>query len=1006
MAAKLAAPSLKSSSINAQMYDTIADPASPVKAAPASPALSSEQIRNRSTKGWSGANAAATAGVSGLGIPPLNFRGSSSKILASSPMTTGSSSESSTIDGGSPFGTIISQFAATPALATAPRSPVDSTRKSSGSFQILNKKAVSNSPFLTGGNTTSSSPTTARKPFSPANVAQQFHQAQASWNSTVGNASTSASPVIPSSPARHGLGFLTGRTSQNNSPIHALSGRPSHKRNHSDAENVNPQGVINFHAKKVNAGTQDAAEVLASPRTLFNAEMAAIGAPPAMDVTHAQSPSSTPSSLNAEQTFPPLATQSPVRKARSSVAHLGNRASVSSSPFLQKQAAARESPVHARNSRMEATSIDVFTANSSATPVAIGDDMPSSTTLVRKKSVHWNEVEEVCEFYPETEDGESRRSSAASSVQSNGTDDSYGGEPSPSLDVDDDRNISEAIARAAREQGLAHDADNDDFYDNYRHSSLEPADDHVDDATLHTPLGTGHLIREASILSQHASVIVDEDMDESIAIGMDGDETSQDEMQELMRQVAAAQLAQHNVLPMTSPARQIPSELGGIRTPGSSTGPNASMMSEQLTPQPLNIGGSLSRRGPLPSPPGAPLLGGNDPASPTDYSFPQASMSESMRSPGADTSAFSLPDIGFSNSPFLNFDELGLSRKESMKRAAAAVPFTLAGRSHSEQGPSRPRSAVPVRQTKSSTGSNESDMETVDLSITAVPSSALRPRLTAQEVANSIRGKRPASALVVPTDRFIDPFSQGPLASTPPRKQERSGLSNLMIDVSTASPSRSKAISARPALSPTKISSEQLPLSARSMPSPIRSAAPSSEPESALDRLMRETSHIQTGLQPAVPLTPSSDGRSRASSSTSTASGETAETMQSSALSAESAREKPLTAREEIMRDARRRKGISMPETVRPQPRRRSLSTNDAMETLNNDMDHVESHERVSTPLTIYKYTTDEDYSTCVHRLRLPRTSSGLELLKTVLLSTLRSIILQNLISGRQSVER
>lgn len=974
--------------------ETIALPASPVKQAPASPAMSSEQIRSRSSKGWSGSNSSSpvintklSTASSSLGIPPLSFR--------SKPSSAHSPAEStmSTIDAGSPFGGILDQFTASPALHNV--SPVSRTdqqhaqpnsspnnRKTSGSFQILNKKAVSNSPFLTGGNTTSSSssPTIARKPFSPASVAQQFHQAQANLgynNKKDGNGSASNSPVIPSSPGRYGLGLLTRAAptaTSHGSPAtsSSVSNRPAHKRNHSDAENVNPKGNLDFFA--ASHGPISAAADAMSPRTLFNAEMAAIGAPPAMDVTSSSSGCSNASESADEdadvfpRTSKPHSSPSNSRKPRASVTNLGNRASVSNSPFVQASAAAPPSsmrvydlpkaraehptPNATPTKRPTAGQFAVASPNAMRTSAARGaaytqPQMPRGTrdsrndddatehlrdtpvraaaavtqseplaavALQRKKSVHWNEVEEVCEFYPETEDGESRRSSAASSVQSNGTDDE--------LEAQRDREEALAIARAAREhvqaqlEAIQHHSD---IYDNYRQDSVEMEED----PTVH-PAMNGHLppagSRDVSISSEHASIVDHQHdvFDEDYAHDENASDT-EDEIKALMREVEAVQLENQQ--------RAQPSQYAdefGIRTPGSSAGPanvsGVSVMSEPLTPQPLNIAGSLSRRGPLPSPPAGKAMLQEAPTTASSVTSPALSLGESLLSAGE----YSLPDMGFAASPLLNFEELGLGRRESVKRTSAQVVTS---------------SLIPqdARQAKSSTSPAESESETVSLS--SVISTSPPPRhanMDAKSMASSLRKTRPTSAIpALPTELQASPM---PLSSTPPRVQSLLAARAIDSDATVSGKSRSQVVSpkrqpraiiARPPMSPTKISSDEIPSYTRG--GALSSSTYSAEPESALDRLVRETAGATSGLQPPLPSTPTSDGRSRTNSTASSNSEITQESKASSTPSAES-RDKPMSVKDEIMRNAtRKQKGVSMPQPTRPEPRRRSLSTGDAV---------------------------------------------------------------------------
>ena len=913
----------------------IQEPANPRMGAPGSPAMSREQIKNKSSRGWSGANGMTTTAAA---FAPLAFKGNQQVTqgingVASASMYLNPSTDStiSTIDGGSPFGSILDKFEA----------PVrENTRKTSASFKILGKNAVSNSPFLNGGNTSTSSPsyspTHVRKPFSPVEGSyNNFRHSDSNWSGAhiAGNA--------PPSPGRNGLGLLSRSTPISQaSPASASSNQfPSripHKRNNSDAENQNPGNSAYLSV------TKKGEVVSLSPATQFNAEMNAIGAPPAMNVTYS-SEGDTPDLQNAEE----VAAFRPRKAPRASIASLGNRGAVSSSPFLQQESpmsghtlghrptssissvtsysSASSSPYNQFNS--PSTSHSALAMPRRGSKQMLGPREPSYTDLraqtlshdqdaveqladeydqdtpiqalteanldrkASKKSVKWAEVEEVCEFDVETEEGESRRSSAASTNSL--IIDDYG---STDEDTDGEQNniIQQAIAKAEDLRYNDSEQSRATYYDDYRHSSslAEEAEDitvHASNVENKSPEPS----RDASAHSEPAGLI-EHPVNSTISSVED-----EDELQKLIRKVEG------DVLDSRSDSHLNEDDVFGRdfginRTPKSSHG-SSGLGSETSTPQALNFG-SASRR-PLPPPP-VPIS--ISPASPQDVITVEqirAAASYSTMYLKTGESEWDLPELDLHNSPLLSAAEMNLVRKESLKQA----PPSLVAKSHSPSTLAQEiipnAAAVPVH--------NHDDVENLPIERATSP----RPRLTANEVRESLR-KRPGSS-------FPGLGVAQPLASTPPSGAaitSKSALPNIDNIAGQSRGSHSKAISARPASQPIKISSEELPTlrstkTTSMLPSPTKVAVANSH-ESPLDRLAREASTGNTLQAPSM-----GRGRSNStSSSTSVLSFHSADSQHSDGKLA-------LKKRDEALLAAKRKKRDASPN--RPSGRRRSLSTGD-----------------------------------------------------------------------------
>lgn len=199
-----------------------------------------------------------------------------------------------------------------------------------------------------------------------------------------------------------------------------------------------------------------------------------------------------------------------------------------------------------------------------------------------------------------------------------------------------------------------------------------------------------------------------------------------------------------------------------------------------------------------------------------------------------------------------------------------------------------------------------------------------RPQITMEEVRDSLR-KRPNSLFA----NFAPEAGKVPLSSTPPGGPAAISRSNLPTPTN-ASVRASKAISARPAPAPVKISSEQLPTLRSTTPSPV--SPTTKEPESALDRLVREAAD-GNGLLHAPLL----NGRPRSNSSGSSSSGHSFQTADSRGSDGKDALKKHNDA---LIAAKRKAKGLSaeLPDVPqgglevppRPKGRRRSLSTGDA----------------------------------------------------------------------------
>jgi hypothetical protein len=213
--------------------------------------------------------------------------------------------------------------------------------------------------------------------------------------------------------------------------------------------------------------------------------------------------------------------------------------------------------------------------------------------------------------------------------------------------------------------------------------------------------------------------------------------------------------------------------------------------------------------------------------------------------------------------------------------------------------------------------------ETMDLG-EAGRSTPTRPQITMEEVRDSLR-KRPNSLFA----NFAPGSGKIPLSSTPPAGPAAISRSNLPTPTNSAARA-SKAISARPAPAPVKISSEQLPTLRSSTPSPV--SPTTKEPESALDRLVREAAD-SNGLLHAPLL----NGRPRSNSSGSSSSGHSFQTADSRGSDGKEALKKHNDA---LIAAKRKAKGLSAEITEtnggglevppRPKGRRRSLSTGDA----------------------------------------------------------------------------
>lgn len=884
------------------------------QAHPPSPALNREQIKNRSSRGWSGSGSSNGGGAGGPSnglIPPLSFKSRSigTASVAMSATLSSESAVSSTVDGGSPFGSILAKFNDPPA---------ENTRKSSGSFKVLDKKAVSNSPFLTGGNTTSStgsSPQTTRRPFAPNALGSSFSN---------GN-TPSSSPVS----AKHGLGLFTRSTPTIQSPAQSLNGqspaRIPHKRTNSDIENRDPASeskrlaqnhVEVLREDKFLSVTQAGKFADApSPATQFNAEMEAIGGPQAIDVTYSSSASGTDSSPELEGTTQPFPQPPGTRRGpRPSVAALGNRGTVSTSPFLQ-QGLPKQGQSSALSQASSASRKGMGPrepSNPDLRAQALADEYRDDEALPRlteaalerkasKKSVKWAEVEEVCEFDVLTEDGESRRSSAASST--NTADDYYNNYVgSYTSDDEEEEQLDgcndEATARLQQMPGVQQHLNADEqFYDQFRHPLAEP------DAS-------GQLRREGSgIQSQQASFIHLQPGDNSTSSSSSYVDNEDNEVQRLINEVEAASLQSRNGAVQVDDVFSTSGEFG-TRTPHGSSASALSQASSSKTstPQPLRIN-SLSRR-PLPSPPvvGLKVQSASPEGATADTpTVATAEISMLLRATPHEGD-FSLPDLGLSASPLITFDELGLARKESLKRASPKMVY--------KKSASPSLLSQEVLMDSSALLRDDASMDLSPAERTISP----RPQITMKEVRDSLK-KRPNSLFA----GFAAGSKSAPLTSTPP-----STASPTSKPSDTPTGRTSKAISARPAPAPVKISSEELPTLRSTTPTPL---SPSKEPESALDRLVREAAD-NNGLLHAPIL----NGRARSNSSASSSSGNSFQTADSRNSDGKDALKKYNDA---LIIAKRKAKGLSIDLSEgdakdslevppRPKGRRRSLSTGDA----------------------------------------------------------------------------
>ena len=844
----------------------------------------------------------------------------------------------SSVDSGSPFGSILDKF----------EPPIrESARKTSASFKVLNKNAVSNSPFLNGGNTSSvsQSPTNVRKPFSPIE-SSNYRQGQSQWsNGNLSNSHTANN--VASSPARHGLGLLSKSTpaSQASPAISAQSfTRIPHRRNNSDAENQFPDEA------RHNGVTTQADALALSPATQFNAEMEHIGAPPAMDVTYSSSGSSagnTPELQDPDDT----ASFKPKKGPRPSVASLGHRGAVSSSPFLQQGSPASghatrhrhtdsgnscssySSAINSPIKRLDSPNHSALAIPRRGSKQMLGPREPSFTDLrahaqtqdqdiveqladeydedtpiqplteanldrkASRKSVKWAEVEEVCEFDVETEEGESRRSSGASNNSL--IVDGYS-----SIDEDTDgsqgNEVHQAIVKAEGLQYEDSEREDEEYYDNYRHPAPETLAEDQEDMPVHASLHNGirtNLPRNMSIVSEHASIV--EHPADSSASSYNDDE---DDLQKLIRKVEGDVVSSRS-RPLGMENDVFGREFGVARTPKTSDG-SSSLGSETSTPQALNVG-SASRR-PLPPPP-IPIPISLSLASPGD-----AEVTKAIRSAAASTNMYlsagdsnwDLPQLDLHNSPLLSPEEMILVRKESSKRPSPKL------------GPKNsPQSALAQEILPNSSlvsASEESNQESLPIERSMSP----RPRLTADEVRESLRKRLGTS--------FASADQSRPLASTPPSGSAiatKSALPAISKGSNTARAGPSKAISVRPAPSPVKISTEDLPTLRTVAPSTqgpsSQTASATSSHESPLDRLAREASKANTLQTPLMRR-----GRSNSSSSSgSIVSFHSADSQRSDGRDM-------LKRRDEALLAAKgKKRGIS---PARPGSRRRSLSTGNA----------------------------------------------------------------------------
>lgn len=796
----------------------------------------------------------------------------------------------SPLDAGSPFGNILGQF----------QSPqVESARKSSGSFKILEKKAVSNSPFLTGGNTRSAtganySPASTtllsspRKPFAPSS-------GFASWRNDNNNNNNNGSSNPPS-PARnglHGLGVFSSSSSsspvQNITPAFSASNRPpqqpTHRRNNSDVENLYPEFRYDAQETLANNNKQEDRSQLekvvkpdVSPATQFNAEMESLGQPRAIDITRGRSDSD----VSSAGLLPQLHTsfgngpgqsneaqpQGQKRKPRPSVATLGNRATVSNSPFLYQggplspglastlRQDSRDAPF-----AMPVSQIPLPQPTSALTSPRrnmLGPREPSLTDLkaraeeqdilseyynddeplsqltehalerkASKKSVKWAEMEEVCEYDVMTEDGDtsSRRSSSTGSFNPQ---DEYG-----DTSYDDDAETKAQVQEILRQHGVqdlnvfgnGKSESVEDFYDETQHATIGARPSQELDTTpgrsRQATVKLESLSRDASFVSEQASVLEIPEADRSGSSFEEHD--GEAEIQQLIDQVEAASMTSRPLRVedvFCSPMRQ---DEFGVRTPHSSIGAESTGSSALGTPQPLNRNGSLSRR-PLPSPPvigmGAAGSPAGSPSKTSERSRGDSTERHSflLQTSTADDSLFSLPDLGLTEDAIFDLKEMGLSRKESLKRSPGINCYN---------GGAPPSPFKPILE----------DAKEVLLPAAHVAERSISPKpfLTAEDVRNSLRRKPSALAHL----------HEAPLASIPPAGSiitSTSKLPSLSRQSSDDTPTNStrstpkKAISARPAPPPMKISSDQLPTFNTSPPQP----SPIKEPESALDRLVRE----------------------------------------------------------------------------------------------------------------------------------------------------------------------
>lgn len=864
----------------------------------------------------------------------------------------------SPLDAGSPFGNILGQF----------QSPqVESARKASGSFKVLDKKAVSNSPFLTGGNTRSAtganySPASTtlagaalpRKPFAPAS-------GFASWRN---GPDSNSNPPSPARSGLHGLGVFSSTTTSSSPVQNTAPFPPSHRRNNSDVENRYPEyddtasEVLGRSLKPI----QKAVKPDVSPATQFNAEMESLGQPRALDITRGRSDSDASSADLLPQlhtSFGNVARPTSDSQARSgrkprpSVATLGHRATVSNSPFLSQGGPlspglastlrhggeARDAPLASqlpfpqppsalssqprRNllgpREPSLTDLKAKAEEQDILSEYYNDDEPlnplTAHTLERKaskKSVKWAEMEEVCEYDVMTEDGDSssRRSSSTGCYDAN---EDYG---DSSYDIDDEETKAQ-VQEILRQHGVQdlnvfgneERESPDAFYDQTQHVTVGNHSSEEEDMTIsrsrQTTVKPEHLSRDASFMSEQASV---NDMPEADNSGSSFDERDGEaEIQQLIDQVEAASMTgrpQRLEDVFGSPFRQ---DEFGIRTPHSSMGAESNISSALGTPQPLNRNGSLSRR-PLPSPPTI-ALGSKSPAgSPSKSS--ERSRGDSternsfmLQSSTADDSLFSLPDLGLGSDAIFDLKEMGLSRKESMKRSPGINCYN---------GPATASTAFkPSLQDH-----KEELLPAADLLERSI---SPKPFLTAEDVRNSLR-KKPS---------ILSQLQEAPLASTPPTGGSITSTSNLpppptrqIFDTGSTSTARNagnKAISARPAPQPIKISSDQLPTFNTSTPQP----SPTKEPESALDRLVREAA---AGNAEAVHALK----------------GDWAQ-----AYSASAAKDAAAQREEAILAAKRAKKGLSI--SAGPGGRvkhRRSLSAGDV------STDSIEEEEHVIQPLT------------------------------------------------------